>query len=145
MDHGGEAEEQGQYPGQTTQQPGQGDAPVVLSPERQDDEDKAVQADKNQGEDTGEHVEIHGRGENFTHTLPEWPVLVQYDISQRERYGDTAEEVCYSQVYKPDSVNCPLHLPSSYPDDRAIAWDTEDTSDAVDDHGHHPYGLIYLL
>lgn len=57
MNHGGEAEEQGQDPGQTTQQPGQADAPVVLGQDRQYDQDKAVQADENQGEDAGKHVD----------------------------------------------------------------------------------------
>lgn len=67
-----EAEEQGQDPGQTTQQPGQGEAPVVLGPERQDDQGKGVRTDKDQSEDT-----LHIAS----------PVVVQYDFSNRERDG----------------------------------------------------------
>lgn len=104
---------------------------MVLSPDRKQDGDTAVDADDDQEEDAAEHVEEHDGGGELAHEAAEDPLLHRH-VGDVEREEGAEDEVRDGEAHVPGGVDRLLHLEARNPDDQSVSTEAQQKNDHAD-------------
>lgn len=130
---GGDAERDGQKPGQRDDHRGFFNAAVVLGPDREHDGHQPVHADDDQHEDAAEHVEEQERGDQFAHDEAKNPDL-HGRAGDAEGQEGAEDKVGHGQAQVPGGVDRLPHLKASDPDDQSVSAEAQQKDDHADHH-----------
>lgn len=130
-DHRGNAQSDGEKPGQENNNRRLFNSAMVLGPNWEHNGHTAVDTDDDQEEDAAEHVDEHYEGDKFAHEAAKDPLL-HCHVGDAEREEGTEDEVRDRKAQVPGGVDRLLHLESRNPDDQSISGEAQQKNDHTD-------------